>query len=111
MNEILYNDDCYKILKENILDNSIDLVVTSPPYNDLRKYEGIIDTWNEEKFKSIVKELYRVLKNGGVVVWVVNDKVEKGSKTLTSFKQALFFQKVGFNVNDVMLCYLFLPYH
>lgn len=103
MNEILYNDDCYKILKENILNNSIDLVVTSPPYNDLRKYEGIIDTWNEEKFKSIVDELYRVLKNGGVVVWVVNDKVEKGSKTLTSFKQALYFQEVGFNVNDVML--------
>ena len=100
---LLYNEDCYKILKENIEDESIDLVVSSPPYSDLRKYEGVINTWSDEKFKLIANELYRVLKPGGVIVWVVNDKVEKGSKTLTSFKQAIYFNEIGFNVNDVMI--------
>lgn len=100
---LLYNEDCYKILNNNIEDETIDLVITSPPYNDLRQYGGIIDTWDENKFKSIANELYRVLKHGGVIVWVVNDKTEKGSKTLTSFKQTLYFKEIGFNVNDVMI--------
>ena len=82
---------------------SIDLVVTSPPYSDLRKYGGVGDTWNENKFKEIAQQLYRVIKNGGVIVWVVNDKTENGSKSLVSFKQALYFQSIGFNCNDVMI--------
>ena len=100
---INYCGDAELILKENVLDNSIDLVVTSPPYDNLRKYNGIGDTWNHEKFKAIAKELYRVIKEGGVIVWVVNDKIENGSKTLTSFRQALYFQELGFNINDVMI--------
>lgn len=82
---------------------SVDLVVTSPPYDNLRKYNGIGNTWNHEKFKLIANELKRVLKPGGVIVWVVNDKIEKGSKTGTSFRQALYFQEIGLNINDTMI--------
>jgi site-specific DNA-methyltransferase (adenine-specific) len=81
---------------------SIDLVVTSPPYDDLRDYEN--ETfWTFDVFTHIASELYRVVKNGGVVVWVVGDKTENGNKTLTSFRQALYFQEIGFNMYDVMI--------
>lgn len=82
--------------------NSIDLVVTSPPYDDLRDYKNCA-TWNFEIFKIIAQELFRVIKDGGVVVWVVGDKTEKGSKSLTSFKQALYFQEIGFKMYDVII--------
>ena len=98
----IYCGDARDVLSD-IDDNSIDLVVTSPPYDDLRKYNNPESSWNFKVFQEIAKELYRVVKDGGVVVWVVNDKVEKGSKTLTSFRQALYFQEIGFNVNDVMM--------
>ena len=102
-NKIILGDASEKLL---LLDDcSIDLVVTSPPYDNLRKYNGVGDTWNHEKFKSIAKQLYRVVKDGGVVVWVVNDKVENGTKTGTSFRQALYFQEIGFNINDTMIWY------
>lgn len=77
---------------------SVDLTVTSPPYDDLRTYNGY-----SFPFEEIAKQLYRVTKQGGVVVWVVNDKTEKGSETLTSFKQALYFKEIGFNVHDTMI--------
>ncbi|MFA4831153.1 MAG: site-specific DNA-methyltransferase [Patescibacteria group bacterium] len=77
---------------------SIDLVVTSPPYDELRNYNGY--TFN---FEGIAKGLYRVMKKGGIVVWVVGDKINKGNKSFTSFKQALFFQSLGFNAHDVMI--------
>ena len=99
---IVYNGDSCEILNE-IEDNSIDLVVTSPPYDNLRKYDGAGDTWNHEKFKCVASNLYRVMKDGGVVVWVVNDKVENGSKSGTSFRQALYFMEIGFNLNDTMI--------
>src|SRR5574344_1924472 len=89
--------DCLEVMKD-IPDNSIDLTVTSPPYDNLRNYNGY--SFNCEE---IAKELYRVTKKGGIVVWVVGDKIVKGNKTLTSFKQALTFQSVGFNVHDVMI--------
>lgn len=98
----IYNVDCLDGFK-SLPDNFIDMVVTSPPYDDLRKYGNEKSTWNENIFRSVAKELFRVIKDGGVVVWIVNDKTEKGSKTLTSFRQALFFQSVGFLVNDVMI--------
>lgn len=69
------------------------------------------ESWSESKFKDIVLGLWDVLKDGGVVVWIVNDKTEKGSKTLASFQQALYFQKVGFNVNDVMIWFKTNPCH
>ena len=79
-------------------DNFIDLTVTSPPYDNLRKYNGFM-----LNCENIVKELYRVTKPGGVVVWVVGDAIKKGNKTLTSFRQALLFQQEGFNVHDIMI--------
>ena len=79
-------------------DNFVDLVVTSPPYDDLRTYNGY-----SFEFEEIAKELYRVTKQGGVVVWVVDDATIKGSETGTSFKQALYFIKCGFNLHDTMI--------
>lgn len=79
-------------------DNLFDLTVTSPPYDNLRDYNGfMLDC------EKIIQELYRVTKKGGVVVWVVGDAVKKGNRTLTSFRQALMFQNVGFNMHDVMI--------
>ena len=89
--------DCLEKLKE-LADNSIDLTVTSPPYDNLRTYNGY--TFN---FEGIAKELYRVTKQGGVVVWVVGDATIKGSETGTSFKQALYFKEIGFNLHDTMI--------
>lgn len=95
----IYNMDCLDGLKQ-MQDECVDLTITSPPYDDLRKYNGY--SWD---FESIAKELYRVTKHGGVVVWVVNDKTNKGSETGTSFKQALFFKEIGFNLHDTMIWY------
>ena len=81
-------------------DNSVDMVLTSPPYDDIRNYNGY-----SFDFEAIARELYRVVKPGGVVIWVVGDSMVNGSETLTSFKQALFFKEIGFNVNDTMIYY------
>lgn len=88
--------DCLEVLK-TIPDKSVDLVITSPPYDDLRDYNSKID------FEKVAMELYRIIKDGGVVVWNVNDKIKNGTKSLSSFKQALIFNESGFNVNDVMI--------
>jgi len=93
----LYCGDCLEIMKE-ISDESIDLIITSPPYDNLRDYEGYYFN-----FKKIAKELYRIIKNGGVIVWVVGDATINGSETGTSFKQALYFKKIGFNLHDTMI--------
>lgn len=79
-------------------DNCIDLTVTSPPYDNLRTYNGF--SWD---FEGVAKELYRVTKEGGVVVWIVGDATIKGSETGTSFKQALYFKEIGFNLHDTMI--------
>ena len=71
-------------------DDSIDLVVTSPPYDNLREYKGY--TFD---FELVAKELFRVIKKGGVVVWVVNDSVINGGESGTSFKQALYFKDIS----------------
>lgn len=89
--------DCLDGLKQ-IESKSIDLTVTSPPYDNLRDYYGF-----KFDFESIAKELYRVTKDGGVVVWVVGDKTNQGSKTCTSFKQALYFKEIGFDMYDVII--------
>lgn len=94
--------DCLDKMKD-IADNSIDLTVTSPPYDNLRTYGGAIDGWSFEKFQGIAKELFRISKEGGVVVWVVGDATIKGSETGTSFKQALYFMECGFNLHDTMI--------
>lgn len=89
--------DCVEVMK-SIPDNEIDLVVTSPPYDNLRTYNGFSFT-----FPKIANELYRIVKKGGVVVWIVGDKVDKGNRSLTSFRQAIYFQEIGFKVHDVMI--------
>ena len=79
-------------------DNFIDLTVTSPPYDNLRNYNGF-----EWDFAAVAKELFRITKQGGVVVWVVGDATMNGSESGTSFKQALCFQEIGFNLHDTMI--------
>ena len=81
-------------------DNFIDLTVTSPPYDNLRTYNGYCFD-----FENVAKELFRVTKQGGVVVWVVSDATINGSETGTSFKQALYFMQCGFNLHDTMIYY------
>ena len=94
---IILNMDCVKAMK--LMSNEcIDLTVTSPPYDNLRTYNGF--SWD---FESTAKELYRITKQGGVVVWVVGDATIKGSETGTSFRQALYFMKCGFNLHDTMI--------
>lgn len=79
-------------------DGFVDLVVTSPPYDGLRTYNGY-----SFDFESVAKELYRVTKVGGVVVWIVGDETVKGSETGSSFKQALYFKEIGYNLHDTMI--------
>ncbi len=92
--------DCLERMKE-IPDGSVDLTVTSPPYDNLRTYNNTLD-WGEHVWKPVLRELFRVTKQGGVVVWVVGDATINGSETLTSFRQALFFKEVGFNVETMI---------
>lgn len=98
MYELLHGD-CVERMKI-IPDNCIDLTVTSPPYDNLRTYNGF-----EWDFEATAKELYRITNQGGVVVWIVGDSTVKGSETGTSFKQALFFKECGFNLHDTMIWY------
>lgn len=93
----IYCGDNLTLIKQ-LNDNSIDLTITSPPYDNLRVYNGF--TWN---FEGLVKELYRVTKDGGIVVWIVGDATIKGSETGTSFKQALYFKEIGFKLHDTMI--------
>jgi site-specific DNA-methyltransferase (adenine-specific) len=94
-----YVDCCNNIIGlRGLPDNCIDLTVTSPPYDNLRTYKGF--TWDEE---GLIRDLYRVTKPGGVVVWIVNDATVNGSETCTSFRQALLFRAAGFNLHDTMI--------
>lgn len=79
-------------------DACIDLVVTSPPYDNLRTYGG--HSWD---FEGVAQQLWRVIKPGGVVVWVVADATVNGSETGTSFRQALRFMEIGFRLHDTMI--------
>lgn len=97
----VYNVDCLSGLRE-MESNSVNLTVTSPPYDNLRTYGNITD-WNYEIFKPIAEELYRVTKPGGIVVWIVGDATLNGGETGSSFKQALYFQEIGFKIHDTMI--------
>ncbi len=93
----IYCCDCLDGMKA--LDNEIiDLTVTSPPYGNLRAYNGYIFD-----FESVARELYRITKRGGVVVWIIGDTTIKGSETGVSFKQALYFKEIGFRLHDTMI--------
>ena len=93
----IYNENCIETMAR-MPDGFVDLTVTSPPYDNLRKYNGY-----EFDFEPIARELYRVTKKGGVVVWVVGDATINGSETGTSFRQALYFKEIGFNLHDTMI--------
>ena len=94
---IAYNMDCLDGMK-SLDDCCIDLTVTSPPYDNIRDYNGFTFDW-----KSTIKQIYRVTKDGGVVVWIVNDQTVNGSETGTSFRQALYAKECGFNLHDTMI--------
>jgi site-specific DNA-methyltransferase (adenine-specific) len=93
----IYNENCLDTMAK-MSDNFINLTVTSPPYDNLRTYNGYCFD-----FQAVAKELYRVTKQGGVVVWVVGDATVRGSESGTSFRQALFFKECGFNLHDTMI--------
>jgi len=103
MENQIFNESCLDTMSR-MEDNSIDLVVTSPPYDNLRTYNSDIDqTWGESVWKPIISELCRVIKEGGVIVWVVGDATINGSETGSSFKQALYFKECGLNLHDTMI--------
>ena len=97
MLDTIYNENCLDTMSR-LKPGSIDMVLTSPPYDNLREYNGY-----SFDFESVANELYRVVKENGVVVWVVGDATVKGSETGTSFKQALYFKSIGFNLHDTMI--------
>ncbi len=104
----IYNENCLDTMAK-MSDNFIDLTITSPPYDDLRTYSNHINGNKKSlngysfPFEKIAKELYRVTKNGGVVVWVVGDETVRGNETGNSFRQALFFKECGFKLFDTMI--------
>lgn len=93
-----YIGDSVQVMKDMLPDESIDLTVTSPPYDTLRDYNGF-----QFDFETMLSELYRVTKQGGVLVWVVGDQVVKGSETGTSFQQALYAITYNWNLHDTMI--------
>ncbi len=97
MNYTLHCGDCLPFM-QMMEAGIIDLTVTSPPYDNLRTYNGYIFD-----FEGIAKELYRVTKLGGIVVWIVGDATINGTETGSSFKQALYFMSLGFNLHDTMI--------
>ena len=97
----LLHGDCLDLMGD-IPDGAIDLTVTSPPYDNLRTYNNKL-VWNWDIFTRIADHLFRITKQGGVVVWIVSDATIKGSETGTSFKHALHFKDIGFNLHDTMI--------
>jgi len=89
--------DCLEVMKQ-MPDDFVDLTVTSPPYDDLRDYNGY-----KFDFENIALQLYRITKKEGIAVWVVGKKIKNGNMLLTSFNQALFFQSTGFKIHDIMI--------
>jgi site-specific DNA-methyltransferase (adenine-specific) len=93
----IFNENCLETMSR-MPDNFIDLTITSPPYDNLRIYQGF-----DFNFNAIANQLFRITKQGGVIVWVVADQTINGSETGTSFKQALRFIDIGFNLHDTMI--------
>ena len=97
----IYNESCITGMQQMDA-NCVDLCVTSPPYDDLRTYNDS-SKWDYNVFKDVATNLYRVMKVGGVIVWVVGDACIKGSETGSSFRQALYFMDLGFKLHDTMI--------
>ncbi|MFL5752916.1 MAG: DNA-methyltransferase [Bacteroidia bacterium] len=92
----LYLGDCKKKLKE-LPDNSVDLIVTSPPYADQRKgtYGGIHQDKYVEWFLPISKELLRVLKPSGTFILNIKEKVVEGERSTYVMELILEMRKQG----------------
>ena len=97
----IYNCNCLDVMEVS-RPGSVDLVVTSPPYDDLRTYNGNNADWGSHVWKPCIQRLYTLLKEGGVCVWIVKDASVHGSETGTSFRQALWAMDCGFNLHDTM---------
>ena len=94
----IYNENCIDTMK-SMPDGFVDMIITSPPYDDMRSYEGN----NLIEFETIVTSLYRITKEGSVVVWVIGDQTKNWNESGTSFRHALYFKEVGFNLFDTMI--------
>jgi len=93
----VFNENCIETMAK-MPNEFIDCVITSPPYDDLREYDGY-----SFDFKNVACQLFRILKHDGVLVWVVGDQTKNGSESGTSFKQALYFKEIGFKLHDTMI--------
>ena len=93
----IYNENCIETLRR-MPDGFLDMTLTSPPYDDLREYNGY-----HFPIAEIASLLFEKTAAGGVVIWVVGDRTVNGNETLSSFKQALTIQTAGFNVHDTMI--------
>jgi len=93
----IHHGDCIDVMK-NIPDKFVDMVLTSPPYDGLRQYKGY-----SFDFEGIANELNRIVKDNGVIVWIVADQTTKDGESGNSFRQALYFQSLGFNIHDTMI--------
>jgi DNA modification methylase len=94
---MIHNENCLDTMAR-MPDDYIDLTLTSPPYDNLREYNGY-----SFDFESVAKELYRVTRPNGLLVWVVGDAVIDGSESGSSFRQALYFKELGFKLHDTMI--------
>lgn len=98
-NGVLVCGDATKVMPKNVPDETVDLILTSPPYDQRRSYDGYSFV-----FQEVARECARALKPGGVIVWVVADATVKGSESLTSFKQAIYFtEQCGLRLHDTMI--------
>jgi DNA modification methylase len=100
----LYHGDCLNILP-TLADKSVDLVLTSPPYDNLREYgEGKGFNFTKILFYNVAQRIVPLICHGGVLVWVVGDATINGSETGSSFEQALYFKnELGLNLHDTMI--------
>lgn len=98
----LYLGDCVRVLQESVEDNIVNLTVTSPPYSDMRNYNGIVG-WTVERVPEFAKILLQKTSPGGVCVWIIGDKTKNGSETGEAFRTALAFIEAGWNLNDTMV--------
>lgn len=98
----LMKGDCLNIMRD-LPDCSVDIVVTSPPYDSLRDYNGSLSSWGSPEWEACLSQIFRVLKDGSACVWIVGDATVKGSETGSSFRQALYALEIGFKLHDTMI--------
>lgn len=98
LNEV-YCGDCVKLMKL-LPDSTIDLVVTSPPYDKIRDYNGSIHF----DLHKTGQEIFRVLKSGGIAVMVIQDQTKNFGKSLTSFKTIIdWCDNIGFKLFETII--------